>query len=91
MGRQIQAKVDRKNNTFWDLPIKTPLNMLIITDPTEDLAMAQREGEEIQKVLRANGQELELGFYSGDQVDIDFVRKYLRDYNLVHYAGHIIY
>ncbi|MGA1863609.1 MAG: CHAT domain-containing protein [bacterium] len=91
IGRQIQTEVDKKNSVYNSQSLKPPLSMLIITDPTEDLAMAQREGEEIQKLLGANGQDLELGFYSGDQVDTDFVQKYLRDYNLVHYAGHIIY
>jgi CHAT domain-containing protein len=91
MGRQIQAKLDRKSGAYYALPIKPPLNMLIITDPTEDLAMAQREGEEIKEVLGSNGKVMKCEIHSGDQVDTDFVRKYLRDYHLVHYAGHVIH
>ncbi|MGA1842463.1 MAG: CHAT domain-containing protein [bacterium] len=91
MGRQIQTRVNRKNGPDYALPIPPPLNMLIITDPTEDLAMSQKEGEEIKAVLGPSGRVIECEIHSGDQVDTDFVRKYLRDYHLVHYAGHVIH
>lgn len=98
IGRQIRTKAHtisstHSSNTHHSRHQGDPLRMLIITDPREDLAMAQKEGEEIQKTLGSDGNAAKLTICSrsGDQVDKDFLKKELKDYDLVHYAGHVKY
>jgi CHAT domain-containing protein len=67
-----------------------PFKVLIIADPRGELAGCYREGLDIKAYLDARRETFQVDFKSYP-VDIAFVRKNLRDYDIVHYAGHAIY
>jgi len=70
--------------------LKSPLKVLILADPRRDLKASYREGVEIRNLLDEARNEFEVDFKSAP-IDIGFVKKNLRDYDLVHYAGHADY
>ncbi len=67
-----------------------PFKVLILADPRGDLQAAYREGTEIKSFLDARRDLFHVDFKSYP-VDIAFVKKHLRDYDIVHYAGHAKY
>ena len=67
-----------------------PFKVLILADPRGDLQAAYREGMEIKSFLDARRDLFHVDFKSCP-VDIAFVKKHLRDYDIVHYAGHAKY
>jgi CHAT domain-containing protein len=70
--------------------LRTPLKVLVIADPRQDLKAAYREGVEIRNLLDRQPKDFQVDLKSAP-VDIAFVKKNLRDYDLVHYAGHADY
>jgi CHAT domain-containing protein len=68
----------------------SPFKVLIIADPRGELKGCYREGLDIKAYLDARRKIFQVDFKSYP-VDIGFVRKNLRDYDIVHYAGHAIY
>ena len=69
---------------------RAPFNVLIIADPRGDLEASYREGLAIKTFLERRGDVFHVDFKSFP-ADIAFVRKNLRDYDIVHYAGHAKY
>lgn len=69
---------------------RPPFNALVIADPRGDLEAAYREGLEIKAFLDQRRDAFHVDFKS-HPVDAAFVRKNLRDYDIVHYAGHADY
>jgi CHAT domain-containing protein len=67
-----------------------PFRVLILADPRGDLQASYREGMEIKSFLDAKRDLFHVDFKS-HPVDIAFVKKHLRDYDIVHYAGHAKY
>jgi CHAT domain-containing protein len=67
-----------------------PYRVLIIADPRGDLEGAYREGLEIKSSLDRQRDVFHVDFKSRP-VDLAFVKKNLRDYDIVHYAGHAEY
>jgi len=70
--------------------LKVPLKVLLLADPRQDLKASYREGLEIRDLLDRQQNDFEVDFKSAP-VDISFVKKNLRDYDIVHYAGHADY
>ncbi|OGT82765.1 MAG: hypothetical protein A3G96_04260 [Gammaproteobacteria bacterium RIFCSPLOWO2_12_FULL_52_10] len=70
--------------------LKLPLKVLLLADPRQDLKASYREGLEIRDLLDRQQKDFEVDFKSAP-VDIPFVKKNLRDYDIVHYAGHADY
>jgi len=70
--------------------LKTPLKILILADPRGDLQASYREGLEIKAFLDEKRDLFHVDFKS-HPVDIAFVKKNLRDYDIVHYGGHADY
>jgi CHAT domain-containing protein len=70
--------------------LKAPLKVLILADPRQDLKASYREGVEIRNLLDEASSEFEVDFKSAP-IDVSFVKKNLRDYDVVHYAGHADY
>ena len=64
--------------------------MLVVADPRGDLDASYREGIEIKNFLDQKRDIFHVDFKS-DPVDVPFVKKNLRDYDIVHYAGHADY
>jgi hypothetical protein len=65
--------------------------MLIIADPTEDLDVAWKEGITIYEEFQRREDTVKIILQSSDQVDSDFIKKNIWDYDMVHYAGHAEY
>jgi hypothetical protein len=70
--------------------LNTPVNVLVLADPRRDLEASYREGVEIRTLLDQANERFAIDFKSAP-VDIAFVKKHLRDYDIVHYAGHADY
>lgn len=70
--------------------LRAPFKVLILADPGGDLPEAYREGLEIKAFLDERRNSFEIDFQSAP-VDRSFVQKSLRDYDIVHYAGHAVY
>jgi CHAT domain-containing protein len=67
-----------------------PFKTLIIADPRGDLEGSYREGMAIKSFLERRSTTFHADFKSYP-VDMAFVQKNLRDYDIVHYAGHAKY
>jgi tetratricopeptide (TPR) repeat protein len=66
------------------------LKMLILANPTGDLKSAYIEGTFIKNQFDKNRKEILIDFKSTD-VDSLYVKRNLRDYDIVHFAGHCEY
>jgi CHAT domain-containing protein len=69
---------------------KSPFKVLVVADPRGDLDASYREGTEIRNFLDEKRDIFHVDFKS-HPVDVSFVKKNLRDYDIVHYAGHADY
>jgi CHAT domain-containing protein len=69
---------------------KAPFKVLVVADPRGDLDASYREGTEIRNFLDEKRDIFHVDFKS-HPVDVYFVKKNLRDYDIVHYAGHADY
>jgi CHAT domain-containing protein len=69
---------------------KAPFKVLVVADPRGDLDASYREGTEIRNFLDEKRDIFHVDFKS-HPVDVSFVKKNLRDYDIVHYAGHADY
>jgi CHAT domain-containing protein len=67
-----------------------PLKMLVIADPKDDLNAAYKEGIKIRDELLDREDRLKVHLVSG-RVDREFVRRHIRDFDIVHYTGHAEY
>ncbi|MBI5191170.1 MAG: CHAT domain-containing protein [Nitrospirae bacterium] len=88
MGRAVstrQSVVEIKKR-----PLSPPLKMLVLSDPRADLPSAYKEGIAIRDELDRMPREVIANLKSGP-VGADYVRSKLRNYDMVHYAGHADY
>jgi class 3 adenylate cyclase/tetratricopeptide (TPR) repeat protein len=67
-----------------------PLKMLIVADPEGDLKGAYREGTELRDDMDHYRDLINVSLRSGS-VTPDFLREKIRNFDLVHYAGHADY
>jgi len=66
------------------------LKMLVLADPTADLKSAYQEGVLIKNQFDCHRDKVKIDFKSTD-IDTVYVKKNLRDYDIVHFAGHCEY
>ena len=66
------------------------LKMLILANPTADLKSAYLEGINIKNQFDRKRNAVRIDFKS-HQIDTFYIKKNLRDYDLVHFAGHCEY
>lgn len=85
MGRIVSTR--QAPTSLSNRSLKAPYKVLILADPRGDLEASYREGIEIKNFLDQKREVFHVDFKS-QPVDIPFVKKNLRDYDLVHYAGH---
>ncbi|MCX5695027.1 MAG: tetratricopeptide repeat protein [Candidatus Omnitrophica bacterium] len=64
--------------------------MLILANPTNDLKSAYLEGKFIRDEFDRRRNQIKIDFKSTD-IDTFYLKKNLRDYDLVHFAGHCEY
>jgi len=67
-----------------------PLRMLILSDPRGDLAGAYSEGTQIRDDIDAESHLVNVSLRSGD-ISPDYIREKIRNFDLVHFAGHSDY
>ena len=85
MGRIVRTR--QAPTSLSNRSLKAPYKVLILADPRGDLDASYREGMEIKNFLDDKREVFHVDFKS-QPVDIAFVKKNLRDYDVVHYAGH---
>ncbi len=66
------------------------LKMLVLANPTNDLKAAYLEGIEIKNQFDRKKSQVSVDFKS-THIDTLYVKKNLRDYDIVHFAGHCEY
>jgi CHAT domain-containing protein len=85
MGRVVSTHQALTSRSTRDLAL--PFNVLIVADSRGDLEASYREGIEIRNFLDENRETFYVDFRS-HPVGVSFLKKKLRDYDMVHYAGH---
>lgn len=85
MGRKVKTRQPSRSSgeRISGLPIK----MLILADPTNDLPMARQEAGVIEKQLDGMRKIIAVA-KKVTNIDPIYVKKNLREYDIVHYAGH---
>ncbi len=85
IGRKVKTR--QPSRSSGERTAGFPIKMLILADPTNDLPMARQEAGVIVKQLDAMRKIIAV---DKEVMNIDsvFVKKNLREYDIVHYAGH---
>lgn len=88
LGRVVRTK-DRLPRIQYRNASPT-LKMLVLANPTGDLNSAYREGRYIRNRFDRKRRYVKIDFKS-TSIDTLYVKKSLRDYDIVHFAGHCEY
>ena len=88
LGRLVRTKEQIRLPQYRSLT--TTPKMLILANPTNDLKSAYLEGVYIKNQFDRKRNELSIDFKS-TCIDMLYVKKNLRDYDIVHFAGHCAY
>ncbi len=88
MGRLIKTRQTLFNNE--SRIIKPPLQMLILADPGNNLEGAYAEGIHLRDFIDQKGGLVEASLRS-DNISINSVKEKIREYDIVHFAGHAEY
>lgn len=88
MGRIVSTR--QAVNEGVQRSISRPLKMLVLADPRGDLPHAAQEGARIRDVLDAESDHINANLKASD-ITAEFAKSKLRDYDVVHYAGHADY
>jgi class 3 adenylate cyclase/tetratricopeptide (TPR) repeat protein len=88
MGRVVKTRQIFPSSHSRALAI--PLKMLILADPTGDLKGAYSEGTQIRDYMDQNRSFIHVTLRS-DQVPADSIKGKLRNFDLIHFAGHADY
>jgi len=88
LGRVIRTK-DKLNQPQYRSQ-QSKLKMLILANPTNDLRSAYLEGLHTKNQFDKKRKEISIDFKS-TYIDTWYVKKNLRDYDIVHFAGHCEY
>ncbi len=91
MGRTVDAHQSSFKSNARN--ISRPLNMWILANPEGNLASADKEGKQICDIIDHNNMEqgdavIYAGRVSRTRITCDKIRETIRNYDLVHYAGH---
>ncbi|MDD5108616.1 MAG: CHAT domain-containing protein [Candidatus Omnitrophica bacterium] len=85
LGRLVRSKGDSTLLQYRDLPAS--LRMLILVNPNNDLKSAYAEGLNIKNQFGHKTKRVHVDFKSTN-IDKNYVKKNLCDYDIVHFAGH---
>ncbi len=88
MGRIVSTR--QALTSLSSRKLTAPLKFLVLADPRGDLEASYREGIEIRDFLDEKTKAFRVNFKS-HPIDVSYVKKNLRDYDIVHYAGHADY
>ena len=88
VGRLVRTKA--KPNPLQYRSLSGRLKMLILANPTNDLKSAYLEGISIKNQFDRIRGQFSIDFKS-TQINTLYIKKNLRDYDIVHFAGHCEY
>lgn len=88
LGRVVRTK--EHLSTVQYRSASSVLKMLILANPTNDLRSAYLEGMHIRNQFDRKRNQIKIDFKS-THIDTLYVKKNLRDYDIVHFAGHCEY
>lgn len=89
MGRLVRTK----QNVIGQATTRAlarPLKMLILADPKGDLKGAYSEGTQIRDYMEQKKDFINATLRS-DQIPTDYIREKIRNFDMVHFAGHFDY
>ncbi|MCP4353034.1 MAG: CHAT domain-containing protein [Desulfobacterales bacterium] len=90
MGRILVTRQKRKACEMREM--KSPLNMWVLANPRGDLEKAGSEGTEIQRNIdRINSDKFLMYVDLDSRISSEGIRKKIRQYDIVHFAGHFDY
>lgn len=90
MGRLVKTR--QKIAKAGARPLARPLKMWILADPGGDLEVAGSEGLKIfQDMARFNTESAIIEPVLDSDITADEIREYLKNYDFVHFAGHVDY
>ncbi len=89
IGRSVRTK-QKPHSIKLRSPVASPARMLILADPTGDLEEAYHEGIEIRNELDKRKNRIKVDLHT-TELDLRFVKKNIRDYDIIHFAGHADY
>lgn len=70
--------------------LSRPLQALVLVDPEGDLRGAYGEGSKIREYMDTNQDLVNATLRSGN-ISSDYVRKKMRNFDIIHFAGHAVY
>jgi len=85
LGRLVRSKGDSTLLQYRDL--SDSLRMLVLANPNNDLKSAYTEGLNIKNQFSHKNKKVHVDFKSTN-IDKNYVKKNLCDYDIVHFAGH---
>jgi CHAT domain-containing protein/tetratricopeptide (TPR) repeat protein len=88
LGRVVRTKEQPRCLRYRSAA--SSLRMLILANPTDDLQSAYQEGVYIKNQFERKRNKIKIDFKS-THIDTLYVKKNLRDYDIVHFAGHCEY
>ncbi|MHA1267526.1 MAG: CHAT domain-containing protein [Candidatus Helarchaeota archaeon] len=89
IGRQVVVSSKFQLMSYPTRSLQYPLRVLLLADPTETLPGAVKECDSIHKELsKIDGIKEHLEYKSGPEIKLDKLYNDLREFDLIHYAGH---
>jgi len=88
VGRRVMTT--RRVETVASRTLGRPCTMLILADPSGDLPAARQEALRIRDRMDSDRRRVAVSIKLRE-ISLDYVRRYLRDYDCVHFAGHTEY
>jgi len=88
LGRVVRTKEQVANVQYRS--VQSSLKMMVLANPTNDLKSAYLEGVNIKNQFDRKRSNVRIDFKSTN-IDRLYVKKNLRDYDIVHFAGHCEY
>lgn len=85
LGRLVRSRGEPASLRYRDL--SDSLRMLILANPNNDLKSAYTEGLDIKNQFSHKNKKVHVDFKSTN-IDKNYVKKNLCDYDVVHFAGH---
>ena len=88
IARSVKTRHSLANINQRD--VKLPVKMLVLGDPQNNLNAARKEAQLIRDDLDKARKDIIVAVKLGN-IPVKYVKKNLRDYDIVHYAGHAEY
>jgi tetratricopeptide (TPR) repeat protein len=88
MGRLVKTR--QKITSVSERRLEKPLKMIILTDPKGNLKDANEEGKRIREEMDKSSSLIHANHKSG-HTNVEYVKEKIRNFDIVHYAGHADY